>query len=414
MNNIMAQTCRYLADEGHDVTLYLINEYAHFHPTADSYEPLNFKLKEYPLKKTDIVTMSRADLKREFGHYDYLMGIEYAPAIAMRIGKPLNVFYSAATDLSHYPFSEYKYATGAVWKTEEKYLADLQFYGIKYAQNISMNMAPLPIENALIKIGFKGHRFEALPYLYMKLWENLEVLKQSSLKATFDEVRSRFDILIFHHIRHEWGEDTDEVHQKGNDKLIHALNYLKTNSGNKRVGLITFEYGNSINKSKQLIKALNLEDNVVWFPVNKRRDYMYGISIADVCVGQLHHNMITYTSFAEYVALKKPVIQWYNDIDKVREKLPFLPVKSQEELNEALLLFLKNDTYEEELYKVNTSFLWLKLFNEEKPLNAIIKDLKLKRKSHTLISDLMELKYKVCILMDKIIYRLYSKPFAKI
>ena len=410
----MAQTCRYLADEGHDVTLYLINEYAHFHPTADSYEPLNFKLKEYPLKKTEIVTMSRAALKSEFGQYDYLMGIEYAPAIAMRIGKPLNVFYSAATDLSHYPFSEYQYATGAVWKTEEKYLADLQFYGIKYAHNISMNMAPLPIENALIKIGFKGHRFEALPYLYMRLWANNEVLKKSNLKATFDEVRSRFDVLIFHHIRHEWGEDTDEVHQKGNDKLIHALKYLKVNSGNKRVGLITFEYGSSINKSKQLIKELNLEDNVVWFPVNKRRDYMYGISIADVCVGQLHHNMITYTSFAEYVALKKPVIQWYNDIDKIREKLPFLPVKSQKELNETLFLLLQNSTSEEVLQKVNTSFLWLKIFNEEKPLNAILKDLKVKIKSNTLISDLMELKYKFCILLDKIIYRLYTKPFAKI
>ena len=173
---------------------------SYFHPTADSYEPLNFKLREYPLKKTEIVTMSRATLRSEFGQYDYLMGIEYAPAIAMRIGKPLNVFYSAATDLSHYPFSEYQYATGAVWKTEEKYLADLQFYGIKYAHNISMNMAPLPIENALIKIGFKGHRFEALPYLYMRLWANNEVLNKSNLKATLDEVRSRFDVLIFHHI----------------------------------------------------------------------------------------------------------------------------------------------------------------------------------------------------------------------
>ena len=409
----MAQTCRYLADEGHDVTLYLINEYAHFHPTADSYEPLNFKLKEYPLNKTEIVTMSRAALKSEFGQYDYLMGIEYAPAIAMRIGKPLNVFYSAATDLSHYPFSEYQYATGAVWKTEEKYLADLQFYGIKYAHNISMNMAPLPIENALIKIGFKGHRFEALPYLYMKLWENKEVLKQSTLKATFDEVRSRFDVLIFHHIRHEWGEDTDEVHQKGNDKLLHALKYLKVNSGNKRVGLITFEYGNSINKSKQLIKKLNLEDNVVWFPVNKRRDYMYGISIADVCVGQLHHNMITYTSFAEYVALKKPILQWYKGSEELINKLPFFSVSSQDELNAKLFYIINNKDGSNVIEKSIDSFKWLELENVEIPLKAIFEDLKLKLKSQSIMSDLLEMKYKLCILIDKIIYRFYTKPFAK-
>lgn len=401
----MAQTCRYLADEGHDVTLYLINEYAHFHPTADSYQPLNFKLKEYPLKKIDIVTMSRTALKSEFGHYDYLMGIEYAPAIAMRIGKPLNVFYSAATDLSHYPFSEYKYATGALWKSEEKYLADLQFYGIKYSHNISMNMAPLPIENALIKIGFKGHRFEALPYLYMNLWSNKEVLKESVLKSNFDEVRNRFDILIFHHIRHEWGEDTDEVHQKGNHKLIHALHYLKEHSSTKRVGLITFEYGNSTNKSKQLIKELNLEDNVVWFPVNKRRDYMYGISIADICVGQLHHNMITYTSFAEYVALKKPIIQWYKGTEEERIKLPFFAVSSQEELNIKL-----NDIsiHMDESYVIDkaiASFKWLEAENVEKPLNAIRKDLTSKVNQAFFIAFLLELRFKLVILIDKIIFK---------
>ena len=402
----MAQTCRYLADEGHDVTLYLINEYAHFHPTADSYQPLNFKLKEYPLEKTEIVTMSRAALKNEFGQYDYLMGIEYAPAIAMRIGKPLNVFYSAATDLSHYPFSQYQYATGATWKTEEKYLADLQFYGIKYAHNISMNMAPLPIENALIKVGFKGHRFVALPYLYMKLWANKAVLKESTLKAAFDEVRSRYDILIFHHIRHEWGDDTDEVHQKGNHKLIHALNHLKANSANKRVGLITFEYGNSVGKTKELIKELNLEENVVWFPVNKRRDYMYGISIADICVGQLHHNMITYTSFAEYVALKKPVIQWYKGSEEEMKNLPFFAVKSQEELNEKLIYLGIHKDESSVLAKTLASFQWLEAENVEKPLTAIRLDLKLKVNQAYLTAFILEFRYKLTLLIDKVIFKL--------
>jgi len=406
MNNIMAQTCRYLADEGHDVTLYLINEYAHFHPTADSYQPLNFKLKEYSLKKTEIVTMSRAALKSEFGPYDYLMGIEYAPAIAMRIGKPLNVFYSAATDLSHYPFSEYKYASGATWKTEEKYLADLQFYGIKYAHNISMNMAPMPIENALIKIGFKGHRFAALPYLYMQLWDNKEVLKASTLKSAFDEVRSRYDILIFHHIRHEWGEDTDEVHQKGNDKLLLALNNLKANSGSKRVGLITFDYGNSINKSKQLIKELNLEDNVVWFPVNKRRDYMYGISIADICVGQLHHNMITYTSFAEYVALKKPIIQWFKASEDERSKLPFFAVSSQEELNEKLIYISTHIDDSTVTAKVIESFNWLEKENIEAPLNAIRRDMKLQSKQINWFSLILEFRFRLFVMLDKLLFRL--------
>lgn len=401
----MAQTCRYLADEGHDVTLYLINEYAHFHPTADSYQPLNFTLKEYPLKKTDIVTMSRAALKKEFGPYDYLMGIEYAPAIAMRIGKPLNVFYSAATDLSHYPFSEYKYASGATWKTEEKYLADLQFYGIKYAHNISMNMAPLPIENALIKIGFKGHRFAALPYLYMKLWDNKEVLKESILKPSFDEVRSRFDILIFHHIRHEWGEDTDEVHQKGNNKLIHALHYLKAELSSKRVGLITFEYGNSINKSKQLIKELDLEDHVVWFPVNKRRDYMYGISIADICVGQLHHNMITYTSFAEYVALKKPIVQWYKGNAEEIAKLPFFAVSSQDELNQIMVEIISHLNETIITSKAEESFVWLDAENVQKPLNAIRRDLKIKVSQFLLKSFLFEFRYKLVLLFDKLIFK---------
>ncbi len=405
----MSQTCRYLADDGHDVTLYLINEYAHFHPSSDSYSDLNFKLREFPLKKTEIVTMSRRQLKEEFGQYDYLMGIEYAPAIAMRIGKPLNIFYSAATDLSHYPFSEYSYVSGATWKTEEKYLADLQFMGIRYARNISMNMAPLPIENALIKIGFKGHRFEALPYLYMKLWRHSEVLQQSILKQAFDRVRGLYDILIFHHIRHEWGADTDEVHQKGNDKLIRAIHYLKQIKSNQRVGLITFEYGNSIHKTKQLIEDLELKENVVWFPVNKRRDYMYCIAKADVCVGQLHHNMITYTSFAEYVVLKKPVIQWFKASDAEREKLPFFAVSSQEELNTKLEFISANIRQELIVKKADESLQWLETENVQKPLAAIRKDLLMGSYQMNFQSNFMELKYQFYLFLDKIIFRVKGR-----
>lgn len=402
----MSQTCRYLADMGHDVTLYLIDEYAHFHPSSDSYNAVNFKLKEFPLAKTDIVKISRKKLIAEFGQYDYLMGIEYGPAIALRIGKPLNVFYSAATDLSDYPFSNYSYGSGSTWKTEDKYLADLQFYGIKYAKNLSMNMAPLPIENALVKIGFEGNRFEALPYLYMNLWLKSDVLQQSILKATFDSVRNRFDILLFHHIRHEWGDDTAEVHQKGNHKLIHALHALKNNSAGKSVGLITFDYGNSVNKTKQLIESLGLQDNVVWFQVSKRKDYMYGISIADICVGQLHHNMITYTSFAEYVALKKPVVQWFSAPDSERHHLPFFAVASQDELIAKLQHISSNLHSETIIQKAEQSYKWLDAENVQKPLNAIRNDMKMPVSKKMMWSTLFEWRFQMSLLIDKLKFRL--------
>ncbi len=414
MNNIMTQICRYLADAGHEVTLYLIDEYPHFHPNADSYKPLNFELKEYPLKKTEIVTKDRNELRAEFGRYDYLLGIEYAPAIALRIGKPLNVFYSAATDLSHYPFSEYAYFTGSTWKTEEKYLADLQFQGIKNACNLSMNMAPLPIENALKRIGYSGKRFEALPYLYTGFWRDKDVLEKSVLKQEFDKVRSSFDVLLFHHIRHEWGVNTDEVHKKGNDKLINALADIKQRLKGKKVGLITFEYGNSRLDSKKYVEECGLTENVVWFPVSNRKDYMYGISVSDICVGQLHHNMITYTSFAEYVVLKKPVIQWYDDTDEIREKLPFFAVKSQLELNDRLLDIAQNPDAGYIKDKVETSFHWLETDNVEKPLKAILADLNAGHRSLKFKSDMMELKFRISLFIDKLIYRLYLKPFAKL
>lgn len=405
----MTQICRYLADEGHDVTLYLIDEYPHFHPYADSYKPLNFTIREYPLKKTEIVTKSRKELKAEFGGYDYLIGIEYAPAIAMRIGKPLNVFYSAATDLSHYPFSEYSYMTGSTWKTEEKYLSELQFSGIKNTPNISMNMAPLPIERALKRIGFKGRRFEALPYLYTRFWREDEVLGKSAAKSAFDKVRSAFDILIFHHIRHEWGDDTDEVHRKGNDKLFLALKNLKEKLPDRKVGLITFEYGNSQENSKALSVELGLEEDVTWFPVSNRKDYMYGISVSDICVGQLYHNMITYTSFAEYVVLKKPVIQWYRHDENVTSSLPFFAVGSQQELNDKLLFIAGNLNDESIRLKTESSFQWLETDNVKKPLKAILEDLKVSRRNLFFLSNWMELKFKMRIFIDKLIYQLYLK-----
>jgi hypothetical protein len=404
MNNIMAQTSSYLADLGHDVTLYLIDEYAHFHPYADSYKDLNYKIKQFPLKKTEIVTIKRDLLINEFGHYDYLIGIEYAPAIALRIGKCLNVFYSAATDLSDYPFSKYKYLTGKKWKTEEKYLAELQFKGIKNAIGISMNIAPLPIENALKKIEPKGKRFNALPYVYLKKWEDSESLKKSILKEKFDNIRAKYDILIFHHIRHEWGDNIDEVHKKGNNLILESLSFLIKKYKEKKIGLITFEYGTSVGNSRDLIKKLKLDNNVEWIGISNRKDYMYGISIADICVGQLYHNLITYTSCIEYITLKKPVIQWFNG-ELNNNEHHFFAINSQESLNETFVKIIDKLNTEFINLKTTAAYNWLIEDNVKKPILYIESDLNNSQNRNFRFIFFLELKFKFLLLMDKIIFK---------
>lgn len=37
MNHMLFQIQRYLVDEGHDVTLFLLEEFDHFLPSADTY-----------------------------------------------------------------------------------------------------------------------------------------------------------------------------------------------------------------------------------------------------------------------------------------------------------------------------------------------------------------------------------------
>jgi hypothetical protein len=66
------------------------------------------------------------------------------------------------------------------------------------------------------------------------------------------------------------------------------------------------------------------------------------------------------------------------------------------------------------LAKAAEFFRWLEAENVEKPLNAIRKDLKLKVNHAYLTAFVLELRYKLMLLIDKIIFKFkLNKVFSK-
>ena len=75
-----------------------------------------------------------------------------------------------------------------------------------------------------------------------------------------------------------------------------------------------FENGEDVDRSKDLIKKLNIENYVKWFPVTDRKDIMIGISLCDVGVAEIGNlSWITYSTVCEFMCMSKPIIMYRED-----------------------------------------------------------------------------------------------------
>ena len=316
MNNVPSVIGRALLDKGYDVTLFFLNEYEHFKPESDSHEPIsNLKRVNLDWERDDIVKLSKKDILEKIGGFDFYLGVEWAPALTWKAGIRLNMFYAIGTDLTLYPFYKLNRFPPPVWLLQLNLLAKQQFYAIKYAPFLSMNKAPEVMEVKRRKINPLGKRIVGIPYLYTPQYTD-SYLNKSKFKNEFDEIRSQHDFVIFHHVRHEWLTSKNTIHDKGNDILFHSIKELKTLYPQKKIALITIDYGTDADKSKALAEELELSDSVKWFPKMEKKHLLYGLKMSDVFVGQLADAFPAYTSVYEALAMGKTIIHKGDANDK--------------------------------------------------------------------------------------------------
>lgn len=322
MNNILFQAGRYLIDENHDVTFFLLDEFDHFMPVADTFKNVsNYKIVHLGWNHSHYLALSKKEIINKLKDFKFYIGTDLAPAFLFKAGMKLDIFFPHGSDLYDYPFPTYKNTPPQLWEIIPYLCGKAQFLGIKETSVISLDSSEDVYEKPLDKIKKKPYqRILAPPFLYLKQYSQ-GFQKLSEKYDYFLKIRDSYKFIAFQHGSQDWSDRGPFKINKGNDVLIYAFaDYLKQENNSDDSVLILLEYGMDIPKSKRLIADLNIDKNVIWLPKMFRKDLMVIISMSDICIGELgYRNWFSYGCVYEFMAMKKPLIHHRND--KHYEKL---------------------------------------------------------------------------------------------
>src|SRR5207249_1476051 len=110
-----------------------------------------------------------------------------------------------------------------------------------------------------------------------------------------------------------WKNPEDPFAQKGNDRLVNAYAKFLTGRPEVRACLVMFEYGDDVEETKSLVRALDIEKNVRWFPAMYRKDLMVGLSLSDIGCGEFAISCFGAGTVYETLAMGKPLLHYRDD-----------------------------------------------------------------------------------------------------
>jgi hypothetical protein len=176
-----------------------------------------------------------------------------------------------------------------------------------------------------IKLGIKTYSAMIHP-LDFEPFEEVSDLDINQIRR-----QTNAEILLFSPIRHDWAI-------KGTDIVIKSLPRI-IDKTDKRVVLILCEWGNEIERSKGLIRELDLEAHIVWSrPLPKRKLAKY-LKAADVILDQMTLPHFGGTA-PQSLAAGTPVIMSYKPESTLwmfSEPAPILPAFNEEEISEQVV-----------------------------------------------------------------------------
>ena len=312
----MFPTARYLADEGHEVTLFLLDEFPHFLPQADMYEEtVNVKLVTLGWTDMNFYTVTSTQVKKTFQDFDFFIGTDYAPAILLKARLFVHLYFPAGGDLFDYPFRKLAKSKWLpdIFQIEAWRCAQYQKIGLAQVACVSMDAANEEFENylSILKMD-KKERLPALPFLYLPQYTT-EYFLNSKYHSLINELRSENDFLVIQHCRQSWTCDTSSLHYKANDRLVKGFYQFKHKQPNVKAKLVLLEYGLDVEATKTLITSLHLDSSVTWLPKMFRKDLMGIIKQCDVGVGELGRSWFSYGAVYEILAMNVPFVGNRND-----------------------------------------------------------------------------------------------------
>ena len=399
MNGIMLAPCKYLSDFGHDVTLFLLDEYSHFNPVNNELFR-SIKIVKLGWNKKKFSEISKSQIKQIFKQFDFFIATDCGPAYLFKASIKTNIFFPAGTDLSNWPFESFKNKLKTTWQFQEMIYSRCQLLGIKHSKAISLNYSNDIFEKALMKIGIKGRRILALPLFH----PTDSIFKKRNKKS---DKKSQFTII--QQGRQAWGLQVENIHNKGNDILIKGFKLFLDNLGNPEgVKLNLFNYGESVDKTKKLIKSLGLETNVEWISKCHRSEVYQFISQADICVGNLYFGGFYNNSVLESLALGVPFLGYRKDSKfstHYEELYPMINANTPELISEKLLYYYENKIELSKIGKQGKE--WLLNYQFKRSLKHLKDELSLANTNNNIKhKDVTLIGLKVGLTLSKVTFKL--------
>jgi hypothetical protein len=385
MNNVLFSVARYLRDMGYDVDLLMSpNEGDNFHPSADTYdlEFMNYCRKlqwgtPFSYNSTSVETI-RIDLSK----YDFIIGEGSAPAFCYKAGIKLDLFIPYGTDVISY--LEYSIVNPVYLYSYLKFIR-AQRAGVRKVKDVLLNSVNYEWEKNYRNLKTKANRiYKSSPYLYATQYVDVEPDHYSSRTQWgfyFKEQRKKYDLIIFQHRRQLWC--TEEEHTKGtlyeeghyaNNVFFHGIKQFLNENPNIKIGVQVLEYGPDVQRSKDLIQSLGLQNIVTWLPQMFRKDLMAGLFYSDIAVGSLSASALTYCSVCEILAMGKTFMGTREDtlyLEEYSDLYPMLNVNSPEGVAQSIEDYIKNPSFYKELGKKGKE--WFDKNVTEASLNEIEK-----------------------------------------
>jgi hypothetical protein len=316
MNNNHFAMARYLRDRGVDCSLFLLpDEFDHFHPSCDTYR-YDFRdwVHQLPWGGRRTFLDVRPDKMRDvLAKFDLRVGCGLAPAICHRAGLPLDVFVPYGGDL----WTETKFGLHRALRNS---------IAATYSQRaglakVSIVHSPPMIASyeAILSRYWRGiNRWnEGVPMVYAPEYarENLEVMMgRSHWGHEFQRIRQSCEFMVVSHVRHAWGPITNPA-VKGNDVLLKGWSKFRRKRKSTRAKLVLLEYGQDVNRSKELAYKLGVVDTVEWLPRMLRKDIMPGLLLADAVAGEFIHSWDAGGVIYEALVARKPLVM-HRDISE--------------------------------------------------------------------------------------------------
>lgn len=392
MNNNGFALMRYFRDLGVDAHLLLFNDdglgaNSHFSTDADTWNPAHWApyIRRLPFRNGpgDLVgrpeslvpalrplaaaksvwcaltrgsrrqpqATPRSVVRNALASFDVLIGSGLSPAYAARADLRLAVYFPYAIGVefvgsplwTHRPHSWMPHI-----RKMKRVVTDAQSEGIRSSLAVFNSEMGLT-DRVLRQLNVKPVCLQ-IPMVYNRESTPRTSSASGAARSALHDMQSN-DLNVFHHARLNWVRPASmsaadwHYDNKNNDWVFHALAQLVRLRPHKKVCLFVCRYGQSVQETEMLIRALGIESHVRWLPVLQRKEILLLLRACHVAIGEFMSTNgclwggCTWESMAAGCA----VIQGFNFCDGVygatygHEEPPLLKVTARSHILRHLL-----------------------------------------------------------------------------